>query len=587
MEVPQVFSTSDPENHPSYDAQLNMCVDPVGKPSGYHNLVSACLFVFYGRGNTLRHYTTLFKKYTHGLELTLSNLQKVLPGWGYRLYIDHSLYVHRTNAALSTGKEEDPLSLVMNLYEKYSGLLEIVAVRCLDIKHFPYGQTFMPSMWRYLVAFDQGVDAFICADADNQISPIYAAYTREWLGKSPGKKLMFIIPSDYHPIQCTVTVLFKNKQGIVGCPIAQMWGGRQTSSEPTILPKSLWTAMVAVITDPDLRKYGELFINTVESIEKIINTSPKYIEIRKKMLLSDKPVDLFDDLVTILHDELGKLKGDVSNSATLEIVDLFIARPDILRMHILREMRVLWNFFDESIIKVNIENDEKIDSILANANYGVDEFILHMILEYAKQSGDLCLYSTPTVDHCGIDFHPNVSPSRDDSIPKFLQRMVKIPIENRSNQRSVIDVELKTYILMFILSHHAPIVKDEYEKWKKIYVTRAYKLQEQNYNYVDLDVDKFMKLSEESYREDRQLYHKLVKRMLYIKDDRIAKKLIPGVSFNSGAQSMFIHTIDGFHSLLRLFVDALFSTVNDMHSFKGNLPEEVWTAPWWDMDRKL
>lgn len=585
----ELFSLSHvDDSHPSFDPDLGLCIERVGPALESRLVVSSCLFVFQNRSKSPEGYKVMFSKYMIGLQKSLEFLPLVLPGWKFRLYVDHSLQA----SAAATKGIGDPMGMVLDLHARHGDIMELYAVRNPDEDTFPPGTTFLPSIWRYLAAFDPEVETSICADSDNPISSLYAAYTLDWLASEEGKRVFFIIPSSYHPPQCAAMALYKGVEGILGCPVAQFWGARSARpGEEAAFPAEIWRGMMAIIYDDDIHAYTALYANTVDKLESALlrSSSGAYRDIKRRIMLSDNPIDLLGELTKVVTQELEELRHRASPQDGLAMMAALLRRrPDVLQMHILRETRPLWAALNSSVQGLqSYNNNDSVDAILGKAGYGVDEFILHVILDEAYNAGELTLYTTPAEADCGIQFHPHLALSRDEKLPNFLRRMVKIPLleSSRSRHTFMVELNMKTFLLLFILRQHNdqdPALEQLYSKWRKIYISRIFVASKDDYEMIGLDEDSLLDLAEHSFTEERASYERLQRRMMFIKDEALASSIVPGVKFNLSSQQMFIETDYGFKGLLRLVVDAMFATIGDMHVIREDLPVEILSAPWWD-----
>jgi hypothetical protein len=576
------------DSHPSFDPDLGLCIERIGPALESRLVVSSCLFIFQNRSRSAEAYRVMFSKYMTGLQKSLEFLPWVLPEWKFRLYVDYSL---QASAAAIEGIG-DPMGMVLDLHARHSDLMELYAVRNPDEETFPPGTTFLPSIWRYLAAFDPEVEASIVADSDNPISSLYAAYTLDWLSSEEGRRVFFIIPSTYHPPQCAAMALYKAMDGILGCPVAQFWGARSARpGEEAAFPAEIWMSMMAIIYDDDIHAYTDLYAETVDKLESALlrSSTGAYRDIKRRILLSDNPIELLGELTNVVTKELNELRHRATPQDGLGMMAALLRRrPDVLQMHILRETRPMWAALNSSVQTLqSYNNNDNVDAVLGKAGYGVDEMILHVILDEAYKADELTLYTTPTEADCGVQFHPHLTLTYDAKLPEFMRRMVRVPLleSGRARHPFLVELNLKTFLLLFLLRQHDdqdPILERLYKKWSDIYVARIYAASQDDYEMIGLDKDSLIDLAEHSFVEERAAYERLQRRMMFIKDEALASRVVPGVRFSSSSQQMVVENEVGFKGLLRLIVDAIFATIGDMHVIGEDLPAEILSAPWWE-----
>ena len=524
---------------------------PARRPSKM--VASGCLFR-HSRGDVEK-----MEVYVAGLEKTAAEIKSMLPDWNLRIYLDASIY-----------GQDAVVARIYKMHEAHDHV-EIFAATCDLAECGTPGSTFLPSLWRFLAGLDASVDAFLCIDADATLNPLVAhVASAEWI---PGpSKYVFVALSGYNPPWCAMNAFQNATFGDANdCPISNGWGGKKVEGDDTtILPSDLWTSLVKAIQDPDLKAYALLRRKVADALMSAMKRDPEYLQLRLRASKSPTNAPQFlEDVMRLTHRSLDTLQG----SDLEELKDLFKRRPDMLRFHALRENRLFWDAMPLSVsssmpssgwavqqnksIKCAEDADDILDSIASRWDYGVDEWLLHKILDEARRQKSVLVLETPKPAACGIEFHPQIKLSKQSDLP-YPIAAIKAIANDRWQDQNTIEMAARFLLIAFAAraSNENPGI---WASWVAAYLQRAFAPFEGTFRSAGVDQAMFAAAFEQSVGEDAAAWLQLWKRFAFVLDKQVLVQALGGpdvAAVDKGVVSCKNEV--ALRRLLRLLCDAAF-----------------------------
>ena len=379
---------------------------------GQLKVLSSCLFIFPGRskGNP-EGYRAKVDGYLDGLERSVSNIPLLYPGWVYRLYLDYSVYMPLPPDG--TGALAELVGLVRRrlsaLWDDHSANLEVFACRYVRSGYVD-GETFMPSVWRYLPMTDPDVAVFGSCDVDNPVSPLLMHLADRWQSTAEdASNLLFLVLEEHWSPQCAVYVASHIAEVDSGtCPIAQFWFWRRVGRTGHLQGRDLFARTMRMAHDPLLRAFFvDLDLPWLQlTLVPLLAETPAYMRI----LTSSRPAaaaELVADLSGAL-DEVLRTQIQVDDEADggtatqrqrrRRWAKLVLSTPQLLRLAtLLVAGKVIAQSYERGgdaqigrIVSKAFGTEDgvaSISDIVVKAAYGIDEWLLHCLMRPEENEG--------------------------------------------------------------------------------------------------------------------------------------------------------------------------------------------------------
>lgn len=360
---------------------------------------STVLFVFparmHSRGAGAGQYLARVEEYLHGFRVAVANVRS-FPGWRYRLYVDRSV---------AMSKEQDAarniVKAIDDLIRAFPQDLEVIGVRYLPGHAHPSfvdGETFLPSLWRYLPLVDTRVHTCYVVDSDNPPSPLGVGYAE---GVARDAQLMITSPQSYFPPWCALYVATHLDEGDgvkvpaqhSMCPLGQAWCARRVAGSRLFSADTV-NAMLALTGD---RVAQQLFAN----LDKV--GARKYladVSARMKAVGVTSLEGAVDCAIDVAEQtpELRELK------TRRRIAALFALAASSEE----GAARLLHGHADvtkQLLVNLTREADEAMKimgGIITRLDYGVDEFVLQVALCMVEHHGSNVRFLSPDTPDAGV-----------------------------------------------------------------------------------------------------------------------------------------------------------------------------------------
>lgn len=257
------------------------------------------------------------------------------------------------------------------------------------------GNTFLGSIWRYLPMLDDSIDLFCATDLDNPISSFMMYLGESWLLRKHESNILFIVMDRYIPPQCIVYIgmhyrsLNAKSSTYMHCPIAQQWFWRRSPKEPSRGLDHVRT-MMRMLRDADLDAYFSIDARWLFTDFKAIFRDEPSLQKLVRTIDHVKLVDIVDVTKAALKTALVKYSKDGSIPAWIRLVQKSDRLLYMLTLSVAGRLvsSTIQNKHIASVISefTDVNVFQTLANIIVKDGYGVDEFVLNMLLNPIESS---------------------------------------------------------------------------------------------------------------------------------------------------------------------------------------------------------
>ena len=519
-------------------------------------VVSTSLFVFPKRLKTNPvAYVQRLHVYMKGIGRSLEFLQAHGAGWLLRVYVDYSAAWVDIDGD-GTQSMLDVISKgLAALKETYGKGLQLVAVR-YAMPGYHQGNTFLPSMWRFLPLFDAEVDTMLCIDADNPIGPLLTHFVGQWLASD--KTWMFLIPQGYTPPWCGLASAHNN---YALCPNAQLWGARRKAgSASSIEPVSMLFDMIGLAHDPDFKAVVRAFEDAIALLPAVLSRLggvDGFARLAAETKIEElmKPLNNAVEQTIAAAGEANPLAFALRNRQILTVVTSFIFARTLSRL----DPTTRW--LTRETVQAEIQ-----DVVLNNA-FGVDEWVLQLPLDKAVRSGTAMVLRTNSPEY-GLDMHDTVKLRQEATT---IIDMLTDAIGPTTPPFG--ELAARTIVFLRLLSprdkNTPPPVLQRFRAVRANYLQRLYVAAKDTLVAGNLTKEDFERIMNELYK-DNTFYKTAMRRLMYIKDRAKWSAWLrkTGAYFNEIDKQFSYRDVDAFEEVKKVLVRGVFLTNDMMHMFK-------------------
>lgn len=387
-------------------------IEPLSVLAPGAHIFAASFFLFPKRAEGPRgfEYGGMVDMFMNGLRISIENM-KYFPAWTYRLYVDYSVCAPYDPASSIAAIAKKARAEIQALVKTHAKRVQIVGVRY--VPHLP-GTTFLPAIWRFLPIADPSVALFSCWDVDSPPHPLIVHYIEQWHAASaPANNILFSSLEVYRPPQCAAYVATHMRSPTAGihsqCPIAQGWAGHPHADGNAIVVE-----MMALAHNAPLKQM--LAGANVEEMQKLAETL-------RAMPLQPSRGNSFEAKLEPFVENIQRLAATgpawlapaASNRDVAEFAALVLYRRTLLRQLPQSPIRAL---FESNMAWKRIA---KIRTIALESDYGVDEWVQHIIYEHALQSNGYSWLrlATPEAGVFQVNHDPTIEEPPPPEVPQL------------------------------------------------------------------------------------------------------------------------------------------------------------------------
>lgn len=405
-----VFRSSPPSSPQKHLGVATEVVHAARRPS--RKLISTGLFYYPNTERPVFHehsYQERFEKYLVGLRRLVQAIHLGYRDWNVRLYVDRSVL------SLDSDTIEMVHTILADLVREYDHF-ELYGAQELAANPKPNTFTFLPAAWRFLAAFEDGLDAVVFTDLDQVVHPLYMYYVERWW-KERTTSVLVLAPTNYRVIQCLPTLFDRSRSPMddaqMICPCAQFVAVRGP------LNSALWTDSLQYMNSDRLRSWAKAFFSPEYRLRVRVESHPRMRALMRRYIQEPEKVDrvyaselraVLDDL---LREEVAQ-KGQYASTLSAILRD-----ETLFAWTLIFTYRTRWAQHRLLKLLESKDTDQYLYHLFVNKGYGVDEWLLTVWLASLPKS-TVDVVRNPTPKEVGFQVHTHVRLSQRDTLPRLI-----------------------------------------------------------------------------------------------------------------------------------------------------------------------